>query len=83
MGIRVTPLIHSNKPYRRKAPLVMPKTVKVFHLTYAHHVGGKWEPRCIAIRDPAEAEAQRKLRDGVQGYACVKVTGAHDQEMPE
>ncbi len=59
------------------------KMIPVYHVEYAQRLSDRWHPRVIPCRDAGEAEVQRKLRDGVQGYACVKVTGPHQQEMPE
>jgi hypothetical protein len=57
--------------------------VKVYHVEYANKRGDKWEPHVIVIRDPSEAEAAAKIRrDDPTYYACVKVTGPFDHEVP-
>lgn len=62
------------------------KTVPVYHVEYAFRAdtsGTKWEPHVIAIRDPSEAEAAAKVRREQPAlYACVRVTGPHEHQVP-
>jgi len=58
-------------------------TAKFYHLEYCLVLGGKtWTAHVIPIRDPSEAETERKKRDGDPLYACVRVTGPFDHEVP-
>ena len=58
------------------------KTVKMLHVEYALKLGKLWTLHVIPIRDPSEAETERRRRDGDPLYACVRVTGPHDHQVP-
>ena len=59
------------------------KTVPHYHVEYCLLIGERWTPHVIPLRDPGEAEAAAKIREGdTKLYACVRVTGPHDHQVP-
>lgn len=63
---------------------VMTRQAPYYHLEYVVRLSDRWELRVIPVRDPSEAEVQAKFRrDDPKRYACVKVTGPFDHEVPE
>ena len=59
------------------------KSVPLYHVEYVLKLGDRWTPHVLAIRDPSEAETERKRRDGDKLYACVRVTGPHEHMVPD
>lgn len=60
------------------------KTVKHYHLEYVLMIGERWSAHVIPFRDPGEAAAAAKVRENEPKlYACVRVTGPHQHEVPE
>lgn len=59
------------------------KTAQLLHLEYVLMYGEHWTAHVITFRDPGEAESARKQRaNDPTRYACVRVTGPHDQQVP-
>ena len=58
------------------------KTISTWHVEYALFAFGRWEPRIIPVRSHEEAVVAAKNRTDIEYYACVKITGPHQQEMP-
>ena len=58
------------------------KKIHVWHVAYALRFGEKWIPHVAVFRDPVEAAAAAKVRDGDQNYACVVTSGPHEQSVP-
>lgn len=59
------------------------KTVPFYYVEYVLKIGERWTAHVIPIRDPSEAEAERKKRHGDKLYDCVRVTGPHDHWVPK
>lgn len=58
------------------------KLVPHYHVEYVLLIGDRWTPHVIPLRDPGEAETERKRRHGDKLYDCVRVTGPHDHLVP-
>lgn len=65
----------------------LPKTkmVECWHLCFAkrRHVGAVWEPEVMPMWEgEAEARQEAANMEGDELYACIRVTGPHQQEVP-
>lgn len=60
------------------------KTTPVWRVEYVLMLAGKWTPHVATFRDLGEAQTAAKLRENEpQRYACVRVTGPFDHQVPE
>ncbi len=60
------------------------RIARVHHLAYAFKASDRWEPMVLAIADPGEVKRQADFRrNDPTHYACVKVSGPHEHEVPE